>query len=440
MKKKSSKIAIIGAGLTGLTSAYKLTQLGYSVDIYESSNDIGGLAGGFSFHGASLEKAYHHIFLTDTKAMNLIDELKMTDELRWFDSSVAMIHKNETGNFTLSPFNGAVDLIKYNHLSFFSRIRAGLITLFLQHYSKWEKLTSITAAKWMNKWGGVEVFEKLWSPLLSGKFNLFANKISMAWLWARIHVRANSRPHILAKEQLGYLRYGFASISQKLIEEITRLQNAPVNEFLFLNTKVKEIKGTTVIFKGTSKKYDTVIGTIPTEPFYELINRSTNKEKIQYLNAITLAFSSDQSLSQYYWHNIMSKDAPFLVFIQHTNLVPQNWYEEKNIYYIGAYIPDNHEYMNTSNNDLEEIWFSYLKKIFPNFDESKIEGRSLFKFKYAQHVVDTDYASKIPPFCVEKGKVYLSNFSQIFPEDRGVNYAISAGEKIAKQVHQDLLQ
>jgi hypothetical protein len=34
--------------------------------------------------------------------------------------------------------------------------------------------------------------------------------------------------------------------------------------------------------------------------------------------------------------------------------------------------------------------------------------------------------------------VYLANFSQVFPEDRGTNFAVVEGEKIAARVQRDL--
>jgi protoporphyrinogen oxidase len=63
---KSKRIAIIGGGLTGLVAAYRLSQKGHRITIFEKSNDLGGLMGGFEINGTNLEKAYHHIFKTDT--------------------------------------------------------------------------------------------------------------------------------------------------------------------------------------------------------------------------------------------------------------------------------------------------------------------------------------------------------------------------------------
>ena len=43
-------IAIIGGGITGMVAAYRLAKSGNRVTIFERSNELGGLAGGFKLH------------------------------------------------------------------------------------------------------------------------------------------------------------------------------------------------------------------------------------------------------------------------------------------------------------------------------------------------------------------------------------------------------
>ena len=69
--------------------------------------------------------------------------------------------------------------------------------------------------------------------------------------------------------------------------------------------------------------------------------------------------------------------------------------------------------------------------MFPHFDATRVTEKFIFRFRAAQHIVDTDYEAKIPAYQTPLAGVFLANFSQIFPEDRGTNFAVREGEKIA---------
>ena len=145
-----------------------------------------------------------------------------------------------------------------------------------------------------------------------------------------------------------------------------------------------------------------------------------------------MVFATEQKISKYYWHNINSKNSPFVVFIGLTNLIGNKNFNGKNVYYIGDYVPRDHQYIGLSENDLKEHWFNQLKLIFPKFDKKYITDSRLFKFKDAQHIVDVGFEEKIPDTKTPFKNIYLSNFSHIFPMDRGTNYAVRDGLKAAK--------
>ena len=79
-------------------------------------------------------------------------------------------------------------------------------------------------------------------------------------------------------------------------------------------------------------------------------------------------------------------------------------------------------------------WKDALKKMYPAFDRSLIADERLFRFRNAQHIVGTDYDSKIVPYESPIKNVYISNFSQIYPDDRGTNYAVEEGNKVSALV------
>ena len=131
-----------------------------------------------------------------------------------------------------------------------------------------------------------------------------------------------------------------------------------------------------------------------------------------------------------------------MAFIQHTNLIDKSNYGGKHVYYLGTYVPNDGELMKKSDEKIKSEFFDYLKKIFPKFDEKLIDEKWVFRFKNAQHIVKTNYQvpkhfnpSKSP---FDKGdlqnKIYVANFAQIYPEDRGTNFAVREGEKVAKMI------
>lgn len=443
MSITKKRIAVIGAGFTGLTAAYELAKAGAIVTVYEKSEHIGGLAGGFTVNGTSLEQAYHHLFSTDLDILSLITELGLSAHLDWHPSTVAMV-THATKGIKVFPFNGVFDLLSFPIIPFIDRFRGGIATFFLQKYTNWKKLVPTTALSWMNRWAGKRFTQAVWGPLLKAKFSHLADTISMAWLWARIHIRANSRPNIFAKELLAYPDGGFVKIAEALQKKIieAREENSVLTGVTIEKIDVSQ-PFPTITVNGQTHEFDEVIATIPEGVLGKLTDYDFHKNRlpITYLGAVVLAFTSPQSLSRFYWHSITDKNAPFTVFLQHTNLINKREYGNEEVYYIGAYVPQDSEYLSSlSKVETEQRWFEYLHNVFPQFDKTLITKTWLFKFPFAQHVVDTQYEQRIPAYRTDLTHLYLANFTQIFPEDRGTNYAVREGKKLAEMVLADLSQ
>jgi protoporphyrinogen oxidase len=298
----------------------------------------------------------------------------------------------------------------------------------------------------MKKAGGKQVARVIWEPLLKGKFDTYYNKVSMAWLWARIHIRAQSREK--GGEKLGYFDGGFQVFTDALLARLKATGNVEIKTGIEISSIGNSSTGRVKISFAdkTSQLYDACVATTPSYVFAKLIENNTRIKpnylkklrSIKYLGARLLIFSSSQEISPYYWHNINDLDLPFLVFIHHTKLIDKSAYNNKYVYYIATYVPHDHELFTCDDQQLEKLWFSSLRKIFPNFDKTKVREKHFFRFANAQHIVEGDYAKNIPDVKTPLDNVYLSNFSQIYPEDRGTNYAVREGEKVANLVHKSL--
>jgi|WetSurSiteA1Bulk_404760.scaffolds.fasta_scaffold08281_4 protoporphyrinogen oxidase len=428
------RIAVIGAGITGLTAAFELAKQNCKVTIFESEKNVGGLAQGFPFHGTNIELFYHHIFKTDKNLIRLAQELGIENNLIWNNSSIGLYWGNK-----LYPFSTPFDLFRFSPLSLSDKLRLGLVILYLQKKTKWKNLSSVPADTWMKKYCGEKPFNVIFQPLLKGKFQESYQNISMVWLWARIHTRANSKERGDSQEKLGYFKGGF-DVLTKALKENLMLNGASMR----LDEKIIQItsnKNGSVNITSHLGNYmfDKVLITIPSYLFGELIkhNLSVPKEyidtlnSIKYIGAICILFTLERSLNPYYWVNINDPNSPFVVFIEHTNLISKKYYGGKHVYYLGTYISNDHPFFSMNNNEIYTEFFNYLTKLFPSFSVKEVIEKHVFKCKNAQHIVDIDYTHKIPDYRTPLENVYLSNFSQIFPEDRGINFAVREGGKIS---------
>jgi len=400
------RIAIIGGGITGLSAGFRLSFNRHQVVIFEKENFLGGLAAGFKREGWdwSLENLFHHLFTSDNTAKNLISELNLDSNLFYLRPKTSIFYKGE-----ISQFDSPLNLLLFPYLSFPEKIQAGMATIFLKATNNWKKLEKVTAWDWLVSNYGKKAFQILWQPLLEGKFSSYARKISAAWFWARIKKRST---------KLGYLKGGFQVLTETLAKKIKESGGK-----IFLNHEVINLK--------ELKDFDKIIITAPAEKFFP-------KKFPPMLGAINLILVlKEQFLTDgTYWLNINEKDFPFVAVVEHTNFVESKYYGGNHILYVGGYYPQEHHYFKITTKQIFKEFLPYLKKINPNYNfQSSVLSFYLGSSKYAQPIVPINYSkllSKIKKSLPEN--VCLANMQTIYPWDRGVNYAVEQGEKIAQEI------
>ena len=433
------KLGIVGGGVLGLTLALRPAAMGAQVVLYERSVNVGGLAMSFpvtdepeSADRAYLEKFYHHIFGTDKDIIRVIDELGLTPMMVW--------KKAPTSNFRdgkIYPFDGVLNILKYKPMPLIDRIRTGLAGAYLHFVaSNYRQFAGSTATQWTRRWMGKPSYETVWGPLLRGKFGAKADTIAMSWLWSRLHDRTF---------KLGYMRGGFHKLYVRL-EEAVRKQGAE----LHLGSNVQAIQRGTgdlegkVIIRadGQDHVFDKVVATVPTRIFTQLaqtdlpaeyIEKYTGANAGEHYGAHCVVLALDQKLmDKTYWLSINDPGFPFLAAVEHTNLMPTEDYDGQHLVYFGNYLPMDHPLFNKTADEILEEFEPFIKRINPNFSRDWVTKVWLNKAFYAQPIVTLDYLSKIPPHQTPIPNVYLANMAHVYPQDRGQNYSIRLGEKIAK--------
>ena len=105
------RVGIIGAGAAGLAAAYDLTKLGHYAEVFEQAPFLGGQASTFLVGGGRLERGYHHLFVSDTDMVELIQELGLGEKLAWLESQVGLFHGGRVW-----AFSTPLDLLRFKPL------------------------------------------------------------------------------------------------------------------------------------------------------------------------------------------------------------------------------------------------------------------------------------------------------------------------------------
>ena len=433
------RVAVVGGGVAGLSAAYRLLQGGHEVALYEAGAELGGLVRTFEAGGEPLECFYHHIFTTDTTIIALIEELGLEDRLVWRESKVGFFRDGK-----IWPFVTPRDLLNFKPLPLIDRVRLGLAGLYLRRQNDWRRYEEITAWEWLRRYVGEQGLEKVWGPLLRGKFADQAEEVAMAWLWSKIHLRFSSREKgVGQKERLGYLMGSFGLLVRELERRVraagaTVETSAPVAEICVSAGRASGLR----LQDGRQVGADAVIACVPSERFLPIApplgpeyERRVSAAKWQ--GALCYVLSLKQQLLPVYWLNISDTGVPFIACIEHTNFIEPERYGGEHVVYLSNYLTPGHPYFDMSAEELDDLYLPHLAKLNPRFERSWVKQRWVFKAPNAQPVIRRRYRDDLPDHRTPVPGLYLANMQQIYPEDRGQNYSIRMGERVAAMAVSD---
>ncbi|MFD2617174.1 protoporphyrinogen oxidase [Terrilactibacillus laevilacticus] len=306
-------VAIIGGGITGLSAAFRLqkmmeeTKETFNVTIIESSDRFGGKIETIRREGFTIERGPDSFLKRKKEALELVEELGLSDQLVSNNMGKAYILKNrKLHSIPESSFMGVPSLLKplldSTLLSEDGKARA-LNDLFIPPYPPFDDMS---VGDFFAGRLGQEMVDDIINPLLSGIYAGDLYKLSLrATLPQFIGLENRAGSLILGAKQalpkkktsqFATLKKGLSSLVDRLVETIRfpMLKNTCVTKIEKMNGRYK------MSFKnGEALVVDGVIFTIPHEKTQELMSdcpylKQLSAEPCTSVGTVAMAFDASQ--------------------------------------------------------------------------------------------------------------------------------------------------
>jgi protoporphyrinogen oxidase len=427
-------VAVLGAGPMGLAVSYELLKQGYSVDLYERDDRIGGMSASTMLDGLKIERYYHFICAPDKSLFQYLQEFGIQQKLRWKETKMGFYFQGR-----LYDWGNPIALLRFPGLDLLSKLRYGLHVLYAKGIHDWKALDSVPCTDWLKRWVGNRAYDVLWRSLFEQKFYEYKDSLSAAWLGTRIQRVALSRKSMFV-ELLGYLEGGSDTLLEAIDESIRKLGGR-----IFLNTRIDEIlvdtQAKTVVgvrTEGKTHAYDNVVSTIPLPYLVRLAPAlpASEREKIAAIiniGVVCAVFKLRHSISSNFWTNINDPDIQIPGIIEYTNLNKMPC----TVVYAPFYMPtSNPKYRRPVPEFIDEVK-TYLARLNPNFKDDWVIAANAFRYEFAQTVCTPGFYDKLPPMRSTVAGLYMADTSHYYPEDRSISESMRLGKLLASMLVDD---
>ena len=429
------RVGIVGAGITGLTTAHELLKKGHQVTIFER-NEPGGLAGGIPFpgiEGVFLDRYYHHIFKSDGHIARLIEEHGLGSALMWLESRSGVFAEGRPW-----PLGTPLDLLTCAPVgNLWQRLLMGWNLLYFRRKSDWQDLDGVRCREFFERRCNASGYKNLWEPLLEKKFAGAFDDIPASFLWGRVHARTRSREK--ETETLGYLRGGFQRLIRAMVHSIrerggTILVGDPVRQI---------IPGSApeMISEGSRTVVDRVVWTVAPDRLPALVKDITPEierkaRAIEYMAVTCLVIIMKNRQGRFYWLNNIDRSVNFGAVIEHTNLVSPEDYAGNHILYVLNY---HRQDAGSDDRVAQQVLNRHLpplRRVFPNFSQEDIVRVHLFRDAHSCPVYDLRFSEKMPPYQGWLPNIHMCGMPQVYPVDRNMNACVQNALRYTEQFYE----
>ncbi len=438
----SKKWAIVGGGMLGLTLAMRMSKAGHDVTLIEAAPVLGGLASVWNLGDVVWDRHYHVTLLSDSRLRNLISEIDLEEKMKWVET--------KTGFYTGGKFYSMSDtkeFLSFPPLNLIEKLRLGGTIFYASKIKNWKRLEKLTVEKWLRRWSGNSVFEKIWEPLLKCKLGEAYKKTAASFIWAHTSRMYKARRTGLKKEMFGYVEGGYRTIIERM-EQILQENGVTIMTGCPTSSVKKESDGQfTIEFAGDNpaEKFDRVIMTTPNAILDRVCDDLSQSEKekfgsVDYLGIVCASLLLKKPLSVYYVTNLTDDWVPMTAVIEMTTIVDPKEFDGNSLVYLPKYVPAKHEMFEKTDEEVKESFLAALEKMYPDFTRDDLLAFEISRVRNVMAIPTLRYSEKLPSMKSSVDGLYIVNSSYILKGNLNVNETITIAEDALDTVLKTELQ
>jgi protoporphyrinogen oxidase len=425
-----TEIAIVGGGIAGLASAWRLLSLGHRVTLFEASDALGGLGGTFEHDGVRLERFYHVMIDSDVHLLPLVRALGLGPRIRWAQTDMGFVVGGR--HYSL---NTPGDILRFDALSWLDRLRLGLGGLYMTHGIRdGAFLDERPAAEWMPRVFGANVWRRIWEPLFAAKFGDHRAGVPVYWLWSRLKREKES-----ASERMGYVRGGYGVIADALADGI-RGRGGTIHLRSPVRGLAADPAGVTLDVDGARRRFDAAVSTLPLPLLArvaapELAPRLPGRD-VRYQGVVNVVVLLPRRITPHYWTAVVDTDGfPFQGVVETTHVVPPDSVGGRHLVHVMNYCGPGDEPYERPDDVLREQALSGLRRLYPaTFRRADVEAVYVFRTPHVEPVWTLGFLGKRPPWQVDDTRLFLCTTAQAYPLSTSWNASVGLANRVVSVV------
>jgi len=381
---KSSKIAVIGGGLAGLSAACALADAGMQVTLFERRPYLGGRASSYEHPGTNetVDNCQHVLLGCCTNLIDFYRRLGVGDKIQWFDT----LNFIEPGgrlsrlgpSFLPAPFHSTPSFMRAKFLSISDKdaIARGLLALMPSLPGETEE----TFLAWLQRHGQTpRAIQRFWEPVLVSALNESLDRMS-------VHYAAQVfRESFLKSAAAGKMGVPSVPLSELygVAGEYIRKRGGKVLLRSSIEALESTPEGLQLVAAGKVTPFDYAVSAVP----FDVLSKLLAGQAPDGLPEKLRRFETSPITGIHFWFDRQVTDLPHAVFLDRTI----QWMFNKSALqgtgsrkqeagsYLELVVSSSKTLVEKSKQEILDLALTELKEFFPTIGEAKVLKSTVIK-------------------------------------------------------------